>query len=118
MTASEIAAAVLLLSGGTFAALGGVGMVRFPDVLTRLHAATKPQVLGLVLILVGAAVHLGDVVAATQIALVVLFQLTTVPITAQTIGRVACLLGEKRADQLVRDDLAGTEPPPRPPGHP
>lgn len=105
MSALDIVSAVLLLAGACFTALGGVGLVRFPDVLTRLHAATKPQVLGLLLILAGVGSQLGGATATAQLALVAIFQLVTVPVTAQTIARVACQLGEKRPDLLVRDDL-------------
>lgn len=104
MSVSDVVSAVLLLTGACFAALGGVGLVRFPDVLTRLHAATKPQVLGLLLILAGAGTQLGGATAAAQLALVAIFQLATLPVTAQTVGRLARQLGEVRTDLLVRDD--------------
>ncbi len=52
-TAFEVFAGglLILLSGFLSMAAGGFGIVRFPDVLTRLHAATKPQVLGLATVL-------------------------------------------------------------------
>jgi len=40
-------AAICMLLGAVLAVSGTLGIVRFPDVLSRLHAATKPQVLGL-----------------------------------------------------------------------
>ena len=53
------AVAVVLLLGGCFLCLtAGLGLVRFPDVLTRMHAGTKPQVLGVLLIMVGGALRL------------------------------------------------------------
>ena len=50
--------AVLVLAGSTLALTAAIGVVRFPDTLSRMHAATKPQVLGLLLVLVGAAIRL------------------------------------------------------------
>ncbi|MQA87105.1 MAG: Na+/H+ antiporter subunit G [Streptosporangiales bacterium] len=105
MNATNVVSAILLLAGACFAALGGLGLVRFPDVLTRLHAATKPQVVGLLLILAGVGTRFGDATTAAQLVLVAAFQLITVPITAQTVGRIACRLGELRRDLLLRDEL-------------
>ena len=76
-------------------------MVRFPDVLTRMHAATKPQTFGLLLILAGLALRiesLGDL--ALPVAVVALFQLLTAPVSAHMVGRAAF-----RADQVDRNAL-------------
>ena len=53
MRTLDILAAVLVLGGSTLALTAAIGVVRFPDTLTRMHAATKPQVLGLLLVLIG-----------------------------------------------------------------
>ena len=45
--------AVLVLSGSALALTAAIGVVRFPDTLSRMHAASKPQVLGLLLVLAG-----------------------------------------------------------------
>ena len=58
MRTLDILAAVLVLGGSTLALTAAIGAVRFPDTLTRMHAATKPQVLGLLLVLIGAAIRL------------------------------------------------------------
>ena len=58
MNVADIVAAVLVLGGSTLALTAAIGVVRFPDTLSRMHAATKPQVLGLLLVLVGAAIRL------------------------------------------------------------
>ena len=47
-----------MLSGSVLALTAAIGVVRFPDTLSRMHAATKPQVLGLLLVLAGAAIRL------------------------------------------------------------
>ena len=47
-----------MLGGSALALTAAIGVVRFPDTLSRMHAATKPQVLGLLLVLVGAAIRL------------------------------------------------------------
>ena len=63
MSALDMVTAVLVLGGSTLALTAAIGVVRFPDTLTRMHAATKPQTLGLLLVLAGAAIRLrGNVV--------------------------------------------------------
>lgn len=105
MTA-DVVTAVLLLAGAAFCLLGALGLVRLPDVPSRLQAATKPQTLGLLLVLLGTAVRL-EFENATTLLLVVLFQLLTVPVISQIIGRSAYRSGTVRRDELVVDDLAG-----------
>ncbi|GAB2733593.1 hypothetical protein GCM10027174_02870 [Salinifilum aidingensis] len=95
----DVLSAVCLLSGALSCLLGAVGVVRFPDVAARLQAATKPQTLGLLLILVGTAVRL-EFVYASGLILVGLFQMLISPITAQLVGRAGY-----RADSLDRSTL-------------
>ncbi|HEX5200436.1 MAG TPA: monovalent cation/H(+) antiporter subunit G, partial [Actinoplanes sp.] len=49
-TLADILAGACLVSGALLSLAAGVGLLRFPDLLSRMHAATKPQVLGLLLI--------------------------------------------------------------------
>ena len=58
MTVVEIITSVLVLGGSALALTAAIGVVRFPDTLSRMHAASKPQVLGLLLVLAGAAIRL------------------------------------------------------------
>ena len=58
MSAVEVVSAVLILAGASACLLGAVGLVRLPDLPARLQAATKPQTLGLSLVLVGTALLL------------------------------------------------------------
>ncbi|CNF97799.1 monovalent cation/proton antiporter subunit MnhG/PhaG [Mycobacterium tuberculosis] len=93
MTAVDAVSAVLLLAGSGFSAAGALGMLRFPDLLTRLHAATKPQTIGLLLVVAGVAPQTGSVSDAVPLLLVAAFQLITAPVTAQTIGGAAYRAG-------------------------
>ncbi|MGV0798197.1 monovalent cation/H(+) antiporter subunit G, partial [Mycolicibacterium elephantis] len=54
MNVADVITAVLVLGGSTLALTAAIGIVRFPDTLTRMHSATKPQTLGLLLVLAGA----------------------------------------------------------------
>ena len=96
--------AVLLITGATFCLLGALGLLRFPDLPSRLQAATKPQTLGLLLILLGTALRL-DVEDAATLGLVALFQVLTAPVISQLLGRSAYRAGSMRRDLLVVDEL-------------
>lgn len=105
MTVSDVVCSVLLLSGATSCVLGALGALRFPDVPSRMQATTKPQTLGLLLILGGAATRLEPKYAA-GLLLVGVFQVITAPVLAQLFGRGAYRTGAVDRDHLVRDELA------------
>lgn len=104
-TAVEVLAAVALLAGGLLALVGALGLVRLPDVGARLQAGTKPQVLGLILVCLGAAPFMGGATEVATLGLAVLFQLTTAPVLAQMVGRAAHHSGIG-TENLELDELA------------
>lgn len=104
MSWTDIASAVLLIAGATSCFMGAVGMITFPDVAARLQAATKPQTLGLLLVLAGTAFRLPPH-EATALLVVALFQLLTAPVLAQLVGRSAYRAGSVRREALVVDEL-------------
>lgn len=103
MTALDVVTAVLVLSGSALALTASIGVVRFPDTLSRMHAATKPQVLGLLLVLVGAAVRLRGNVDVGMTILTAMFTLITAPVVANRVGQLAY------REQNIRDDLLTTD---------
>ena len=98
-------AVVLLLLGAFLCLTAGLGLLRFPDVLTRMHAGTKPQVLGVLLIMVGAAIRLQGWSATWMLLLVAVFQMLTAPVSAHMISRVAYRRRHVRRDRLLVDEL-------------
>jgi multicomponent Na+:H+ antiporter subunit G len=106
MSAVEVVSSVLLVTGSALALTAAIGLLRFPDVVTRMHAATKPQTLGLLLVLLGAALRLPGSIDLGMIVLAALFQLITAPLVAQRVGRAAYLEGRAGADRLVVDEWA------------
>lgn len=104
-TVADVASAVCLLGGAFLAFAAGVGVLRFPDLLSRMHAGTKPQVLGLILVLVGLALRLRSGGAVWALVLVVVFQLLTAPVAAHMVGRAGYRTGKIRDDLLVVDEL-------------
>ncbi|WP_300007649.1 monovalent cation/H(+) antiporter subunit G [Pseudonocardia sp.] len=112
----DVVSGVLLLAGALQCLLGALGVLRLPSLLSRVQAATKPQTLGLLLILAGTALRLAPDDAVTLL-LVAVFQVITAPVLAQLVGRSAYRSGSVRPEILVVDELAdrmpreGPEPP-------
>jgi multicomponent Na+:H+ antiporter subunit G len=79
---------VLVLAGLAVMTLGVYGILRFPDVYTRLHASSKASSLGVSLLLVAGAVGGGAPAAARVVLIVVLLALTT-PVAAHAIAQAA-----------------------------
>jgi multicomponent Na+:H+ antiporter subunit G len=101
----EVVSSVLLLAGVALAVVAGVGVVRFPDVFSRMHAATKPATLGLLLVMVGSALAIADERSQTRLLLVAVFQFLTAPVAAHMIGRAAYRSEVGAPHDLVVDEL-------------
>lgn len=102
----DVVAAVLIVAGCLLGLLGGIGVLRLPDVFGRMHAATKPPTLGLVLVAAGAILRVDSVADVTFLVLVVGLQFLTAPVGAHLIGRSAYASGGQLAPDTVMDDLA------------
>ena len=95
-----------LVVGALLSLAAGIGVLRFPDALSRMHAATKPQVLGVLLLLLGIALRLRTMPDLGMVLLVAIFQLATAPVAAQMIGRAAYRSGRLDRSLLDADELA------------
>lgn len=103
---SEITTSVLVVAGGLFAFAAALGVVRLPDVLTRMHASTKAGTLGCGLILSAVAVHFGETGVVARALVAIAFLLLTAPIAAHMIGRAAYRTGVALWPGTVVDELA------------
>lgn len=104
-TIADVLAAVCLLGGSFLSFAAGVGVVRFPDLLARMHAAAKPQVLGLLLMLAGLGLRLRNGPIVWMLVLVALFQMVTSPVAAHMVARAGYRTGKVRRELLVVDEL-------------
>ncbi|HEX6577414.1 MAG TPA: monovalent cation/H(+) antiporter subunit G [Jiangellaceae bacterium] len=104
-TALDIASGFCLVAGALLGLAAAIGLVRFPDLLSRMHAATKPQVLGLLLVVTGVGLRLRDPGAAGLLMLVAALQLLTTPVAAHIVGRAAYRTRQVREDLLTTDEL-------------
>ncbi|KPQ16994.1 MAG: multicomponent Na+:H+ antiporter subunit MnhG [Rhodobacteraceae bacterium HLUCCO18] len=86
---AEIIMAILVVSGGFFCFVAGLGVLRLPDVLMRMHASTKAGTLGSGLILAAVAVYFADTATISRAVATILFLLMTAPVAAHMIGRAA-----------------------------
>lgn len=78
---------LLALVGTTLMLLAAIGVVRFPDVLARMHALTKASTVGVVLVLLGGAVTLDHPNDVTTLLLAAALQLVTMPVAANLMSR-------------------------------
>lgn len=101
----DLTAATLVFFAAMLSVAAGIGLLRFTDALSRLHAATKPQIFGLLLII--AAIALDQRSFATLFGLIPVFvlQCLTAPIAAHMVGRAAYRTGQLDSESLVLDEL-------------
>lgn len=95
---------LLLVAGASFLFLGGLGLVRMPDVFNRIQAGTKATTLGTLLSLAGFACLHPD--WAIKLFLIALFVLFTNPLSSQVLARAAHRSGIPMTTLTEVDTLA------------
>jgi len=111
---TDLLLAVLLPLGGFFCLVAALGMLRLPDLLTRMHAATKAGTLGVGLLVLAAALHFNEVGMTLRAFTVALFVLLTAPVAAHLIGRAAYHAGVSLSPKTKIDQLQTAPPGPDP----
>lgn len=112
---ADILAIAFIVGGALLCLAAAVGLARFRDTISRMHASSKPQTLGLMLTLSGALIHvlvhgtwdattLGDLGLLT---LIICFALGTSPIIGNRVGHEAFKEGLIDEANIARDDSAG-----------
>ncbi|MGB3482704.1 MAG: monovalent cation/H(+) antiporter subunit G [Mycobacterium sp.] len=105
MNTLDIISGLLILGGSAFALTAAIGVVRFPDTLSRMHSASKPQTLGLLLVLIGAAIRLRGHADVGMIILTGLFTVITAPVIAQRVGQLAYREQSEQEDLFTIDEM-------------
>jgi multicomponent Na+:H+ antiporter subunit G len=98
----DIASWILLVAGGLFCIVGGIGLLRMPDFYTRVHAASVTDTLGVGLILLGLVIQAGWTLIAAKLAVIGLLIFFTSPVATHALARAA--LGRGIEPLLHRDD--------------
>jgi multicomponent Na+:H+ antiporter subunit G len=108
----ELLVAVLMLTGTFLIVLTGIGLVRFPDVFCRMHAAGKAGTLGVILVVLGAVVHFAgtDNDVWVRGLLAVFFQLLTSPAATHLLAQAAYVCDYPLAQRTAVDELRGYLP--------
>ncbi|QTF93609.1 monovalent cation/H(+) antiporter subunit G [Halomonas sp. BM-2019] len=94
-----------IIAGGLLMLLASLGILRLPDLLTRMHATTKAAALGVILIMLAVAVHFAEVGVSARAFAIIVFILMTAPVAAHVIGRAGYFVGSKLWSGTVKDEL-------------
>ena len=104
-TILDILTGACLVLGAFLWLAAGVGLIRFPDAIARMHATTKPQILGLIFILTAIALQDRRWPTILVLVTILLFQMMTAPISAHMVGRAGYRTGVVAPGSLLVDEL-------------
>lgn len=103
---NDILTAIVLVLGSLFCFVAALGMLRLPDTVIRMHAATKAGTLGAGFILVGEAIFYMDLSITLRALATIIFLLLTAPVAAHLIGRAAYYSNIRLWEKTWVDELA------------
>jgi len=106
---AQFVALALAVVGTALMLVAGIGLLRMPDLLTRMHASSKAGTLGAALVLAGVAVRSASTAVVLEVVLIVLFLFLTAPVAAHMIGRAAYRSGVRLSEETVIDELGERE---------
>jgi multicomponent Na+:H+ antiporter subunit G len=104
---SEWVMTALMITGGAFLLLAAIGIIRMPDLYSRIQAATKAATLGVGCIILALAIHFVDLGITVRALLVIAFLFLTQPVAAHMIGRAAYFVGVPLWENTIMDELRG-----------
>ncbi|MBD0415927.1 monovalent cation/H(+) antiporter subunit G [Oryzicola mucosus] len=107
-TLQNITAGLLLLAGSAFILTATLGLVRLPDLYTRMHAASKAGTVGSCVMLIALVFVPGADGVAGRVAAGVLFFLLTAPVSAHLLAKAAYISGTRLSSSSVADHLKTT----------
>jgi multicomponent Na+:H+ antiporter subunit G len=107
MSILEVIALLLTAIGVGFMLVSSIGLIRMPDLYTRVHTSGKAGTLGIAGILLGVAFFQADLLTATKMVALIVFFLLTAPAASHMLDRAAYLTGVKPMEGTAPDDLRG-----------
>nr|WP_246637795.1 monovalent cation/H(+) antiporter subunit G [Nitratireductor kimnyeongensis] len=105
----NILTGLLIIIGAAFTLIAAIGILRLPDLYTRMHAASKAGTLGSGLMLVALAIFAQDQAIVTRALAAVVFFLLTAPISAHLLAKAAYAAGYKLWGRSVHDEMASPQ---------
>jgi multicomponent Na+:H+ antiporter subunit G len=106
----EYLTGIILLIGSIFCLVAALGLVRLPDTLTRMHAATKAGTLGAGLLMIAEALFYRQLGISLRAATVIALLLLTAPVAAHLIARASYRSGVALSDRTWIDELKDQRP--------
>ncbi|PID97748.1 MAG: Na+/H+ antiporter subunit G [Actinobacteria bacterium] len=103
---NEIVGSIILAMGVLLALIAALGVVRLPDSYSRMHASSKPQLLGLLMICVGLSIEMWSWTWVVLGIVVLLFQVLTASVGSHMVSRAIARTRSEAHDSLVVNDLA------------
>lgn len=118
---ADLFSLILMIIGTVFMMLAAIGVVRMPDLYLRMSATSKAATLGVICVMLAAALHFNDFAITARVLAIIVFLVLTAPVAAHKIARAAYLAGPglwpgTRCDELrgrydhENHELAGAEP--------
>ncbi len=108
MTLTEIITLLIMVVGVFFVVVSSVGLVRLPDLYTRVHAGGKSGTLGIIGVLLGAGIFfISDLRIVSKMLILIIFFFITGPVAAHMLDRAALLSGVKPMEGTYPNDLEG-----------
>jgi multicomponent Na+:H+ antiporter subunit G len=102
---TSLLAALLLVAGALFSLISALGLLRLPDLFTRMHAASKAGTAGSGLVLVAVAMHTGEWAIWLKCLAAIGFFILTAPLSAHLLAKAALAAGQKPAFLDRRDQV-------------
>jgi multicomponent Na+:H+ antiporter subunit G len=100
----ELAIVWLVTWGAAFVALAAVGLLRMPDLYSRLHAASKASALGIACLAIALVIQFEDPELGVRAVALGLFLFITAPISTHLIARAGFVTGTPLADEYIVDE--------------
>ncbi|KAA0231643.1 monovalent cation/H(+) antiporter subunit G [candidate division KSB1 bacterium] len=104
---ADLISLILMIIGAVFMLLAAIGVVRMPDLYLRMSATSKAATLGVICVMLAAALHFNDFAITARITAIIVFLILTAPVAAHKIARAAYLAGPDLWPGTCRDELQG-----------
>lgn len=111
MLAVEVASWVLILLGSFFTIVGAFGLVRLPEIFTRMHAASVTDTLGVGFLILGMCLQAGFSLVTLKLVFLLALFFFTAPVVTHALAQ-ACL--HEKIEPMLAEDRRGRERPPQP----
>ncbi len=107
MTAQEWIVVLLSMAGVAFMLVSAIGLIRLPDIFSRMHAAGKASTAGVSCLLLAAGIYFWDANLFWRMILLIVLIFATAPIATTAMARAAYRTGSLRQLNLNRDEMGG-----------